>query len=590
MDEIYEIAYGTENVELEARIKGQILTAVNVRRLLSTYQDWTVIDYTEKRSKVIGLHGSIYRSINDTNIVLKTKVHTLKCRDDWYSLVLSTEEKVKEMTLVSRFFSPSTKRRWSRSLGKYLRLDVTYFNEDGIYQVEIEVTKLREKSKGKLLEYIKKVVDILQDSPMYVSRKRFELVRELTNNLKYQKPVTLPRNKVRTVLSGEGVYMTAKKDGVRRFLVIFNGMTYSVDTKNHVRLLRTDGMYTSSVPRIIDTEYVNGKYFVFDLVDKTLSLHPRLKLVSRLCEDMDVVLKEYYPVNSITDVSNFWKEISGTDDGIIFTTEKALYHDTVWKWKEHVTIDSYIGKEVYELELLDPDTTKVVRLREDKEFPNSKKVVENNISEGLPLRWVWDGKSCFLMRRYHNSVKKLLLGDVKGKVILDIGTGHGADIRKWTGARRVYCIEPVPNEEFQRRLETSDVKVRMVSGTKFSKKVDIMSVFFCLNQFSPEDLHELEHTVSRTTPDKIVGIFMDGDLVPNRQETFCYSVRNLDKERYRLTLFETRVVDQVERRVYLPQLKFTGYKLVDDGVLSGGIMSPCEMELSRMFRYFVFTR
>jgi hypothetical protein len=385
--------------------------------------------------------------------------------------------------------------------------------------------------------------------------------------------------------------MTAKKDGVRRFLVIFNGMIYSIDTKNHVRLLRMNGIYTSSVPRIIDTEYVNEKYFAFDLVDKVLSLHPRLKLMSRLCEGLDVILKEYYPVNSITDVSNFWKEISDKDDGIIFTTEEAMYHDTVWKWKEHVTIDSYIGKEVYELELLSPDTTKIVRLREDKEFPNSKKVIENNISEGLPLRWVWDGKSCFLMRRYHNSVKKLLLGNVKGKIILDIGTGQGADIRKWTGAKRVYCIEPVPNEEFQKRLKTSNVKIKVVSGTSFSKKVDIMSVFFCLNLFSPGDLQELKHTVSRTSPGKIIGIFMDGDLVPDMQETFCYSIRNLDDKRYRLTLFETRIIDQVEQRVYLSQLKFTGYKLVDNGILSSdSIMSPCEMELSRMFRYFIFTR
>src|SRR5690242_10995477 len=116
-------ALGPER-ELEGRIKGPLLHKASIRRLLALYQDWIVTTYEEQRSRIVGM-SAVYRSIDGGPIVMKTKVDRI--REEWYTVVLSTEEEVQDMTLVSRYFATIQKQRWSRMETKNLRLDVTHF-------------------------------------------------------------------------------------------------------------------------------------------------------------------------------------------------------------------------------------------------------------------------------------------------------------------------------------------------------------------------------------------------------------------------------------------------------------------------------
>src|SRR5690348_6298073 len=81
-ERLYLEAQTLENGELEARVKGPILHKAAVSRLLDEYHDWQMTEYTEQRSRIVGV-SAVYRCIDDGPIVMKTKVD--RVRDEWYT-------------------------------------------------------------------------------------------------------------------------------------------------------------------------------------------------------------------------------------------------------------------------------------------------------------------------------------------------------------------------------------------------------------------------------------------------------------------------------------------------------------------------
>lgn len=98
-----------------------------------------------------------------------------------------------------------------------------------------------------------------------------------------------------------------------------------------------------------------------------------------------------------------------------------------------------------ELQALSPD-----RVRSDKDIPNETKVAEdvwNMIEDPIELRTMI-GETLQLMRKYHNQIKRRLLrGKVKGIFpkfgkLLDIGSGVGGDVDKWSDYNKIIAVEP----------------------------------------------------------------------------------------------------------------------------------------------------
>lgn len=88
--------------------------------------------------------------------------------------------------------------------------------------------------------------------------------------------------------------------------------------------------------------------------------------------------------------------------------------------------------------------------RQDKISPNKVGVATslwNLINDPITLEDL-EGKTMMLMAKYHNRVKTYALADLaKGissttKTLLDLGSGRGGDIQKWTRFKRVYAVEP----------------------------------------------------------------------------------------------------------------------------------------------------
>jgi hypothetical protein len=621
IQQLFTDARELSSTEIEARIKGPLLRPSRVTKLLNAYTWDTVTEYKEQRSRIIGTMGAIYRSIDGGPLVLKKKISTFK--DEWYTIVLSTEEPSEDdVSVVSRYFTSTVKKRWSRMENKRLRLDVTLF--DDMYQVEVEIIgKPRERYIEPFLDYISTVVQILQDSPEYISRKRFELVRDIVNRddfsipyYRYQKPVTLTYKSLCTVYKQrKSMMVTEKKDGQRFFIIMFNSMVYSVDTHDHVRLLMNGTHKSYDVPeyKIIDTEKIGNIYYAFDLVDTSdTPFSTRQKLLQKLVFHLPMVtIKRYYPMpNTLEDINIFWSRCIDSD-GIIFISSNASYLGNVWKWKPNVTVDVWMEPEgrtagVYECEVKNGRLS-MIRFRDDKTKPNSQSVIQSNIRDGYPLIYAWSGATCYLMRKYHNHIKRKMLKS--GSVLLDIGTGQGADLMKWKRMKKIYCVEPDENmrelfTERKKEMTPPPKTVLIPNGTwdvdsvcSYIPKgsVNIIAVFFCLNSGRGwEGLFSIiEHAASKRC--KIVGIFMDRREI---QGISCdaYTIDTVRHNKYRIAIGNTHVDARDEIGVQLSDLKplyALGFQLDSTSLLTGDNKHPMtlvEKTLSGMYRKFVMTR
>jgi hypothetical protein len=174
----FQLAEQLRDVEVEARIKGPIVRIDTAKRLLREFGMMDGVEYEEQRNKATsGAQTVVYRCINGEDIVCKSKIKSFKVYNEWATIVVSTEVDLytNEM-LAERHFVRTTKTRYSKELyyGAF-RLDVTHLHDDDTFQVEVEV--LQYGVWEEFAQCIREIVGILQDSPLYISRKKFDAVR-----------------------------------------------------------------------------------------------------------------------------------------------------------------------------------------------------------------------------------------------------------------------------------------------------------------------------------------------------------------------------------------------------------------------------
>ena len=133
-----------------------------------------------------------------------------------------------------------------------------------------------------------------------------------------------------------------------------------------------------------------------------------------------------------------------------------------------------------------------IRARYDKISPNNIEValdVWEDIHSPIDLE-VIRGSRFGLVFRYHNREKWALFnaigaGTEKPKVLLDIGSGRGGDVRKWVGAgfTHVICVEPndANRAELERRLAATTLQARIVPATG----QDVAAIVQAVQEFSP---------------------------------------------------------------------------------------------------------
>lgn len=180
------------------------------------------------------------------------------------------------------------------------------------------------------------------------------------------------------------------------------------------------------------------------------------------------------------------------------------------------------------------------RIRSDKPAPNklqTANIIWKNIFKGIDKETLI-GESFQLMREYHNQIKKgLLTSETKtrnNKVLLDIGSGRGGDINKWSQYDLIFAVEP--NEEHRKelmsRLETSKIGAQkvIVIPTKgedyktitktiqenYGDKVSTVSMMLCFSFF---DNDKSRNAVRKTIEDnleiggRVLVLTINGDTV-----------------------------------------------------------------------------
>jgi hypothetical protein len=626
------------SVELEFRFKD--MNEIRFERCMRYATDnYTILEkykYVEERVRIQSKSDSIHRKIERTNgkkeITSKTRIKSSHLGSMWVSLHLSLEENIRNMR--KSYTKSSEKIRTSFDIcdGK-ARLDMTSSSEE-LYQMEIEVLDIALDPT----DVIRHLSNVMLDTPIYMDRGIYSRMAEIAStkyhyndkeyfcisNRRYQTPKTMMIDEYHTIYNGE-YFMTPKLDGTRRFLILFDSQCYSVDSLGNIRRESFIVSYSYSSHCIIDCEYLDGRYNVIDLpvlkgkyVGNSDNPKSRVEILSNEnCLSLKVYKKvDRNPYNRIAK----WKEQYKADGAIVVD---KTYMGKCMKIKFENTVDLYVDEgmnllssegtiisqstealeagKIYEFAA---SNLRVLRKRADKQFPNSSRVVNANMSEDVVTMDTLLGRGCIMMRKMHNAIKRGMY-HIQGSILLDIGTGQGGDVSKWKQAKKVFAVEPKENEEFGRRVMKEDyhhvipIKHRTSSYMEIMRsmrndRADIISLFFCLNMFIKKDLEGLYHIVREKSARncRIIGIYMEATSFESNE---CYKIEKRVDGKYLVRLEGTRI-DQYENKfnfeAFEKRLKKMGFNLMhrSKADTKNSSLSYNEKVLTKMFWSFEFRR
>uniref|UniRef100_A0A6C0BNL7 mRNA 5'-phosphatase n=1 Tax=viral metagenome TaxID=1070528 RepID=A0A6C0BNL7_9ZZZZ len=269
-------------------------------------------------------------------------------------------------------------------------------------------------------------------------------------------------------------------------------------------------------------------------------------------------------------------------------------------------------------------------IRYDKPYPNSLDIGLDVVAAiANPITYNdLDGTGFFFLRLHHNKVKRDLftkaLNDIstEQKILLDIGSGRGGDIRKWRGFTDVIAVEPEHTLDLIERLQSirpPNMRVRVIQANgqdtqvisdrmKYVGRADVVAMMLSLTFFweSPQLLDELVRTiVDNLQPNgQIILFFMNGDKLLEFMNpsvggtsrdiiTLGPATISLDQDRsVHININETIVQDQKEWLVHIDdlfrRLREHGFDVDSEGlqdVSSDAFMSSDEALFNSLFSF-----
>lgn len=180
-----------------------------------------------------------------------------------------------------------------------------------------------------------------------------------------------------------------------------------------------------------------------------------------------------------------------------------------------------------------------LRVRSDKIVPNRYFTAMNvwkNIFNGIDKETLL-GNSFQLMRSYHNRIKLDLYKNIKytrgHKVLLDIGSGRGGDLKKWNDFELIFAVEPNPEhiKELESRLSTfsrlKDKVILIKTGgedyetitkiiqEKYGERISTISIMLSMSFFHGEKREGLRKTIEQNLElgGEVLVFTINGDLV-----------------------------------------------------------------------------
>jgi hypothetical protein len=271
----------------------------------------------------------------------------------------------------------------------------------------------------------------------------------------------------------------------------------------------------------------------------------------------------------------------------------------------------------------------VLRVRNDRGgFPNGVRTADDIWNDILDpfSKDTLEGKDLLLMRRFHNLVKAQFLQDTlkKGDTIMDWGSGRGGDLSKWAKLQlqKIFIVEPNKEnlsilQERHNQMKTQKYAPEIRSDPKPSgfeieicktktgglcggqdtrelkkmvgdEKLNAIVSFFSLTFFAqdPKIYDKMIKTISELSPEKFIGIVMDGGRVSNflgskeKVTNTAFEIKKVTKDigdeelgnEIEIKIFEeSSMVDQTEWLFYFEMFRNKmakiGYKVSYHGFL-----------------------
>lgn len=652
-------------VEIEARIRRQLINKYTVKGLIDNIGvQWDITQYSEKRKISKHNRKCTYRQRNQ-HTICKSSIIKADINDIWCTVHVSIETNVPYMLSTLNLVTPILVTRYRTVINDHY-IDIIYSDQDDI-RVEVEVCNSQDFVPSALLNVVEYVCTLLQGNNILLSSGMTKFVKyydwkmmvHVANAVfgpfciekkQYQKPSTLTINVLLNIADNMDKWaVTPKVDGIRKFLICANGKVFSIGM---IKDVAYEGESQLLDITIIDCESVNQTFYIFDVpVYKGVycgnnNFDERMVTVEEvhniLSPSIQTQIKEYKKFDSFDKLCKLYEtfENNYTMDGIIFANINRGYMQQVAKWKIHSTVDLEIRENntiftcdgyMFDIECTDlPDNSDGIwelayyepynfneqgkfvakRQRYDKPQANSKRIAFKNIYNSVPGT-LFTGHGFYLMRKYHNMIKKHLIKNANdaGAIIMDIGTGQGGDVRKWSRASKVYCIEPDADSirEMHQRWgdmlggkENMHVNITIIASRladidiqQIDKKIDIFTAFFCMNQWLDDDWKMLEKAINTKGSKKcrLLVIAMT-DPREHKSENLEIKIFGPRLENYNIKIHGTRIMNINEKAVsasYITKLASKcGLKLVKQERLNYDFMTKDERRLSAMYTSLVY--
>ena len=472
MDEVVDVvkkllpACRPDEIEVEARIRRQLISRHSVQRLIDAFDDWEITTYSERRQISKTNRKCTYRSrvFKDatSETICKSSISKNDVNDAWCAVHVSVESPMRSMQRALDAVEPVNVTRHRRTVDGH---HVDVIGPD--FRVEVEASDVENLANRPqaLLDVVNTVCAVLQGNDTCVGYYDWKTVAHFSgtsfgpfciDRKNFQKPRTMTVDVLHQVSKNpEDWVVTPKVDGVRIFLLIFNGRVYSMGTAKDVTFLGETGREHS--PCVLDCEFARGTYHAFDMPVLHGEYCGSTNFEERLSE-MNAVVSDLHPIilpssgsavspsatsEGLLDVAlnvsaKPYESFSSFDglaalhdafshntnmDGLIFYRKAGGYMQAVPKWKVHSTVDlsvTHEGKlmtcDGHEVEVkhtglpegsfgvwefaFDRRSECLVakRPRPDKPQANSAHIVEKNLYNSVPGT-IFTGQGFYLMRK-----------------------------------------------------------------------------------------------------------------------------------------------------------------------------------------------
>ncbi len=637
-------------IEIEARIRKQIVNKHSVQRLINAHTEWKIAEYSERKKIAKHNRKCTYRSRVEgqhQEVICKSSIAKYDVNDAWCTVHVSVETAVPSMMHALDAVPETTVTRYRTVIeGHYVDVVV----DDP--RVEVEACDAGTFDPDAMLRVVRCVCATLQGNAKFLGYYDWKTVMHVSGTAfgpfcidkkRYQKPRTMAVDVLFRIGGDPGSWaVTPKVDGVRKFIVAFNGRVFSLGVADDVALEGVcDGLAGITV---LDCELADGVFYAFDVpVYQSeycggMVLCDREDIMEAAMKNMDINVraKPYAMFSSFDGLHRVYERFvcEYAMDGLIFVRPNEGYMQTVAKWKTYSTVDLearsgslYTCDEwkvnlehtelpsdafgVWEFSLVSlpassrAGTLTAIRARPDKPQANSRHIVQKNLFSSVPGT-IFTGEGFYIMRKYHNMVKRRVISDAKDVKarFLDIGTGQGGDLAKWSRAASVFCVEPNA-ESVSEMLDRCGPKLRSkvsifngrladLDHDLVSGKIDIFTAFFCMNQWLPDDWEILKNTVLQKGS-KNCRLLAIALTYPKEHRSGNLEVTMRGSGKYNIKMHGTRIMD-IDETVVLPKdltklMKSCGLRLAKEEVLDGNdFMTRDERRLSSMYTLFVYSK